>query len=241
MLVTNDVALLTFVPFAALVLGQAGLGRHLLYVVVLQTVAANLGSMATPVGNPQNLYLFSSVADMGPAQFVRGPCCPVRAPCPWCCSAVALPVPKRCAGPGVRLPSPPGRSSCPLPCPCRQCCAAWPFVPLLPVHRAPLDGLGCLPVLAVRSPGASCWWTGRPSGQVDYGLLLTFAVFFHLRGQPGMHRTGSAGQRPAARPGGGPGADGQACCASQVISNVPAAVLLSGFTGQGYRRCCLRP
>ena len=44
MFITNDVALLTFVPFA---------------VVVLQTVAANLGSMLTPVGNPQNLYLYS--------------------------------------------------------------------------------------------------------------------------------------------------------------------------------------
>ena len=59
MLITNDVALLTFVPFAVIVLTMAGLQKHLIRVVVLQTVAANLGSMLTPVGNPQNLYLYS--------------------------------------------------------------------------------------------------------------------------------------------------------------------------------------
>ena len=59
MLITNDVALLTFVPFAVVVLGMADRKGDLIHVVVLQTVAANLGSMLTPVGNPQNLYLYS--------------------------------------------------------------------------------------------------------------------------------------------------------------------------------------
>lgn len=59
MLITNDVALLTFVPFAVVVLGMAGRTRDMIRIVVLQTVAANLGSMLTPVGNPQNLYLYS--------------------------------------------------------------------------------------------------------------------------------------------------------------------------------------
>ena len=59
MLITNDVALLTFVPFAVVVLGMAGQNKALMQVVILQTVAANLGSMLMPVGNPQNLYLFS--------------------------------------------------------------------------------------------------------------------------------------------------------------------------------------
>ena len=60
MLVTNDVALITFVPFAVLVLGLIGRMERLIYVVVLQTIAANLGSMATPVGNPQNLYIYAN-------------------------------------------------------------------------------------------------------------------------------------------------------------------------------------
>ena len=59
MLITNDVALLTFVPFAVIVLTMSDLQKHLIRIVVLQTVAANLGSMLTPVGNPQNLYLYS--------------------------------------------------------------------------------------------------------------------------------------------------------------------------------------
>ena len=61
MAVTNDVALITFVPFTFIVLDLAGAEarkRLLVPVVVLQTVAANLGSMLTPIGNPQNLYLY---------------------------------------------------------------------------------------------------------------------------------------------------------------------------------------
>lgn len=59
MLITNDVALITFVPFSLLVLNITGQTDKLIFVTVMQTVAANLGSMLTPVGNPQNLYLFS--------------------------------------------------------------------------------------------------------------------------------------------------------------------------------------
>lgn len=59
MLITNDVALITFVPFSILVLTIIGQTDKMIYVIVMQTVAANLGSMLTPVGNPQNLYLFS--------------------------------------------------------------------------------------------------------------------------------------------------------------------------------------
>jgi len=69
MLITNDVALLTFVPFAVVVMGMAHHQRELIHVVVLQTVAANLGSMLTPVGNPQNLYLYSFY-DMGIREFL---------------------------------------------------------------------------------------------------------------------------------------------------------------------------
>ena len=59
MLITNDVALITFVPFAIEVLHMAGQDQRLVPVVVMQTIAANLGSMATPIGNPQNLYLYA--------------------------------------------------------------------------------------------------------------------------------------------------------------------------------------
>ncbi len=58
MLITNDVALITFVPFTILVFSMIGKNSKLIYVIVLQTVAANLGSVLTPIGNPQNLYLY---------------------------------------------------------------------------------------------------------------------------------------------------------------------------------------
>lgn len=61
MLITNDVALITFVPFTFIIfeLIEPQAKKQLLVpIVVLQTIAANLGSMLTPVGNPQNLYLY---------------------------------------------------------------------------------------------------------------------------------------------------------------------------------------
>lgn len=69
MLITNDVALITFVPFAILALEKSGQQRLLIPVVVLQTVAANLGSMLTPIGNPQNLYLYN-LSQMGLGEFI---------------------------------------------------------------------------------------------------------------------------------------------------------------------------
>lgn len=61
MVITNDVALITFVPLTIIVLKLLGAEyqkKWLIPVVVMQTVAANLGSMLTPIGNPQNLYLY---------------------------------------------------------------------------------------------------------------------------------------------------------------------------------------
>lgn len=60
MAITNDVALLTFVPFTIFVLNMSGASGSTIHVVVLETIAANLGSMATPIGNPQNIYIYSS-------------------------------------------------------------------------------------------------------------------------------------------------------------------------------------
>ena len=60
MLITNDVALITFVPFTFIILellGEDVSKKLMIPVVVMQTIAANLGSMFTPIGNPQNIYL----------------------------------------------------------------------------------------------------------------------------------------------------------------------------------------
>lgn len=60
MVITNDVALITFVPFTVTALKVSGKMDKLIWIVTVETVAANLGSMLTPIGNPQNLYLFSA-------------------------------------------------------------------------------------------------------------------------------------------------------------------------------------
>lgn len=70
MLITNDVALITFVPFTILVLSMAGQKEFLIPVIVLETIAANLGSMLTPLGNPQNLYLYT-ISGLSIGAFVR--------------------------------------------------------------------------------------------------------------------------------------------------------------------------
>ncbi|WP_080770418.1 SLC13 family permease [Ruminococcus flavefaciens] len=58
MLVTNDVALITFVPLTMLIYSGIDDDRSLILTIVLESAAANLGSMMTPVGNPQNLFLY---------------------------------------------------------------------------------------------------------------------------------------------------------------------------------------
>lgn len=70
MLITNDVALITFVPFTILVLSMAEQKKFLIPVIVLETIAANLGSMLTPLGNPQNLYLYT-IFGLSIGAFVR--------------------------------------------------------------------------------------------------------------------------------------------------------------------------
>lgn len=70
MLITNDVALITFVPFTIMVLALVDDSRFSIYLIILETVAANLGSMFTPIGNPQNLYLYS-ITGMGISEFLK--------------------------------------------------------------------------------------------------------------------------------------------------------------------------
>lgn len=70
MLMTNDVMLLTLVPLTLITLSLCNMQKYSIYFICLQTIAANLGSMLTPMGNPQNLYLYSYY-DLGFAEFVK--------------------------------------------------------------------------------------------------------------------------------------------------------------------------
>lgn len=59
MLIANDMALLTFLPLGYFVLSTTGAEKHMAFTFVMQNIAANLGGMLTPFGNPQNLYLYT--------------------------------------------------------------------------------------------------------------------------------------------------------------------------------------
>lgn len=69
MWVTNDAVLLTLVPFTLFVMRQTGESRYSLLIVILQTFAANMGSALTPMGDPQNIYLYQFY-DLGFGEFL---------------------------------------------------------------------------------------------------------------------------------------------------------------------------
>ncbi|MBR1660329.1 MAG: anion permease [Oscillospiraceae bacterium] len=212
MLITNDVALLTFVPFAAVLLGMTGRRQDLIGVVVLQTVAANLGSMLTPVGNPQNLYLYSRYRFTAP-EFFR-----ITAPV-WALSLAllflcCLLLPR--AGLKVELGEEPGlhRKALGLHLALFALC-------LLAVFR-----VLPWPVMLGVVVFALLVFDRKLLLGADYMLLLTFAAFFVFSGNlarmeavNALLRRLLAGREYLT-----------AVAASQVISNVPAALLLSGFT-----------
>ena len=213
MLVTNDVALITFVPFAVLVLGLIGRTERLIYIVVLQTIAANLGSMATPVGNPQNLYLYANY-ELTAGQFFS-----VMLPLSLV-SLAGLSVAALCVKPeGIRVSF---AAKAEIQAPARLGLMAGLFVLcLLSVFRVlPYPALLAVVLAAMLI-------FDRPLfRKVDYGLLATFFCFFLFAGNvgacPPIHDAIAAAMegRTALTAG----------LASQVISNVLAAVLLSGFT-----------
>lgn len=68
MIVTNDVALITFVPLSIVIARKANI--NVLKIVIFQTLAANLGSSFTPMGNPQNLFIYSFY-NLSPIDFFK--------------------------------------------------------------------------------------------------------------------------------------------------------------------------
>ena len=216
MLITNDVALLTFVPFAVVVMGMAHHERELIHVVVLQTVAANLGSMLTPVGNPQNLYLYSFY-NMGFGEFFR-----VTLPV-WAVSlalVLCLCLFFRRDRLDVFLGEAPGLERGPI-----LLHAGLFLVCLLVVLRI-LPWYAMLLILV----GVLLFFDRKLLLKADFMLLLTFVAFFIFSGNLARIETVSRAIRRLMA--------GReyltALITSQVISNVPAALLLSGFTDEAH-------
>ena len=212
MLITNDVALLTFVPFAVVVLGMADRKKELIHVVVLQTVAANLGSMLTPVGNPQNLFLYSYY-DLSLGDFIR-----VTFPV-WVLSLLLIAA--ACllfdrSRMSVFLGEEPGIDRRGF-----RLYLALFLVCLLTVLR-----VLSWPVMLGVVVAVLLVFDRRILLRADFMLLLTFVAFFIFSGNLARIEAVSALLRRLM--------SGReyltSLLASQVISNVPAALLLSGFT-----------
>ena len=70
MLIANDMALLTFLPLGYFVLSSTGIQKYMAFTFIMQNIAANLGGMLTPFGNPQNLYLYSTF-DIPDLEFIK--------------------------------------------------------------------------------------------------------------------------------------------------------------------------
>ena len=214
MIITNDVTLITFVPFTLLVFEMIGKEERILKLVVMETIATNLGSMATPVGIPQNLYLYSA-SGISVAEFFQ-------AVLPYAGLALIMligillaekeePLDKMLPSHGTQeqiLPSL-------LPF------LALLFLCLLVVLRI----LPCAPVL-VCVAAAVLIINRKLFCAVDYFLLLTFLCFFIFIGN--VKRIPEINELLISL------VDGHelwaGILASQVISNVPAAILLAGFT-----------
>lgn len=211
MLITNDVALIAFIPFTIML--YENIGRSPVYVIVLQTIAANMGGAFTPFGNPQNLLLFSS-SGMSAGEFF-GITLPISVISLAMLAISVMFIKKE----NIEIDK---NEHITLKCPRYIVLYAILFVLcILSVFKV-IDIIYVLAsvciVVAILQPVVF--------SKVDYGLLVTFACFFifvgNLKNIPQVSNTiikllnGHEFEC--------------SLVLSQIISNVPTAVMLSGFT-----------
>lgn len=210
---TNDVALIALVPFAVYALDRLGLRRRLPGLIALQTVAANLGSMATPIGNPQNLFLYTAHL-IPPADFFAAtlPVAFAGALLLFCLTHALRDEP-------IDFRFEHRRTLTHLPQ--AWLCGALFALCLLAVFRLfPQTWL-----FAAVAAAALCLCR-TALRQVDFALLLTFVGFFVFSGNLGQVESVHALLTRLLEEH----TQATAAVASQILSNVPAAVLLSPFT-----------
>ena len=215
MFVTNDVSLIIFIPFTLMLLDQLGCNHSIVPVTVFQTIAANLGSMATPVGNPQNLYLYAFY-NIGIGDFfsVTLPLTAVSLIALTLSSIFLLP---------KKLPEQKLERSYIGSTKALLIYFALFILCLLTVFR-----IVPYPLTTAITVVALLLLDRKLLKEIDYMLLLTFVCFFAVSENLGrMDAVRSFLQQLLQR-----NTLLTAIGTSQVISNVPAAVVLSGFTDQ---------
>ena len=212
MLIANDMALLTFLPLGFFVLTTTGKEKYMAFTFIMQNIAANLGGMLTPFGNPQNLYLYNFF------HIPTGEFMVIMAP-PFilsvtlitvCCIIFVKPEPLVVEDEKLSLPL--WRTVLYL--------ALFALSIVIVFHFIPYQvGLIVIPVVLLFADR-------KALAKVDYPLLFTFVFFFIFAGN--MARIGIIREFFSMLLGKSTLLFSVLSC--QVISNVPSAILLSQFT-----------
>jgi Na+/H+ antiporter NhaD/arsenite permease-like protein len=220
MLIANDMALLTFLPLGYFVLHTTGKEKYMAFTYIMQNIAANLGGMLTPFGNPQNLYLYTKF-NIPDGEFMR-----IMFP-PFIVAVSLITVLCLVFVKAEHLEIQEKAAALPLP---RVIVYLILFaISILIVFRTVpfIVGLIIIPI-------ALLFLDREALKSVDYGLLLTFVFFFIFSGN--MARIdvvrdffSSLLERNTLI---------FSALSCQVISNVPSAILLSQFT-DNYRELLL--
>ncbi|MBE7079270.1 MAG: citrate transporter [Clostridiales bacterium] len=212
MLIANDMALLTFLPLGYYVLTSTGKQKYMAFTFIMQNIAANLGGMLTPFGNPQNLYLFNRFS-IPTGDFITTmlpPFCIAVALITLCCLFVKkeplqLETEEKTALPKART-------------------AVYGVLFALSIILV----FNLLPfwVGLIVIPLCLLFLDRKALKDVDYGLLFTFVAFFIFAGN--MARIDAVQRLFSSLMNANPLLVSALSC--QAISNVPSAILLSQFT-----------
>lgn len=211
MFIANDMALLTFLPLGYFILTSTGKQNLMAFTFIMQNVAANLGGMLTPFGNPQNLYLYSKFAiPTGEFTLIMLPPFILAVSLITICCLFIKSEPLIVSSDKARLP------------------LMKTIIYLLLFALSIIIVFRVIPyqIGLVVIPLSLLFIDKKALKQVDYGLLLTFVAFFIFAGN--MARIPYIQQVFASLMNKNPLLVSVISC--QIISNVPSAILLSQFT-----------
>ena len=213
MLIANDMALLTFLPLGYFVLTTTKKQKYMAFTFIMQNIAANLGGMLTPFGNPQNLYLYTrfNIPNGEFMSIMLLPFCLSIAVITLCCIIFVKPEPLELEDEKVTLD------------PWRTVFYLVLFaLSIVIVFRGIPYWIGLIVI-----PISLLFADRKALAMVDYGLLFTFVFFFIFSGN--MARIDVVRDFFSMLLERDTLIVSAASC--QIISNVPSAILLSQFTG----------
>lgn len=211
MLIANDMALLTFLPLGYFVLSSTGKEKYMAFTFIMQNIAANLGGMLTPFGNPQNLYLYTKFAiPTGEFTLVMLPPFLVSVALITICCLFVKKESLTIENDGATLPK------------VRTIVYSLLFtLSIVIVFRVIEFWIGLIVI-----PTVLLFFDRKALKDVDYGLLFTFVAFFIFAGN--MARIPAVARLFSYLMGKNVLLVSILSC--QVISNVPSSILLSKFT-----------